>query len=78
VAFTFGKYKCPHTGHGSADVQYTIDGTVLSSIVKEKDLGLTISADMKISQPCGIATSNGNPMLDSVCKILLKSLHQML
>ena len=34
--------------------------TVLSTTVKEKDLGITISADMKVSEQCGIAASNGN------------------
>ena len=30
-------------------------GTVLNTTLKEKDLGLTISADMKVSEQCGIA-----------------------
>ena len=34
--------------------------TVLCTTVKEKDLGITISADMKVSEQCGIAASNGN------------------
>ena len=38
----FGMYKCLRTGHGIADVQYTMGGTVLSSTVKEKDFGLHI------------------------------------
>ena len=37
--------------------------TVLGTTVKEKDLGLTISADMKVSEQCGIATSKGNKIL---------------
>ena len=31
--------------------------------VKEKDLGLTISADMKVSEQCAIAAANGNQIL---------------
>ncbi len=38
-------------------------GTVLSTTVKEMDLGLTISADMKVSEQCGIAASKGNQIL---------------
>ena len=53
--FNFGKCTCLHTGHGNEDVRYTTDGTVLNITVKEKDLGLTISADMKVSEQCGIA-----------------------
>ena len=33
---------------------------VLGTTVKEKDIGVTISADMKVSEQCGIATSNCN------------------
>ena len=32
--------------------------TVLGTTAKEKDLGFTISADMKVSEQCGIAASN--------------------
>ena len=31
--------------------------------VKEKDLGVTISTDMKVSEQCGIAVSKGNKIL---------------
>ena len=37
--------------------------TVLGTTVKEKELGVTISADMTVSEQCGIATSKGNKML---------------
>ena len=49
MVFNFGKCKCLQTGHGNEDVEYTMGGTVLNTTVKENDLGLTISADMKIS-----------------------------
>ena len=59
MLFNFGKCKCLHTGHGSEDAQYTMGDTVLNTTVKEKDLGLTISANMKVSEQCGI----GNKIL---------------
>ena len=37
--------------------------TVLGTTVKEKDLGITISADMKVSEQCVIAASKGNQIL---------------
>ena len=37
--------------------------SLLSTTVKEKDLGLTISSDMKIQEQCGIAASKGNQIL---------------
>ena len=37
--------------------------TVLGTTVKEKDLGIAISADIKVSEQYGIATSKGNQIL---------------
>ena len=37
--------------------------TVIGPTIKEKDLGVTISPDMKVSEQCGIAASKGNQIL---------------
>ena len=37
--------------------------TVLGTIGKEKDLGGTINADMKVSDQCGIAASKDNQII---------------
>ena len=55
MLLNFGKCKCLHTGHGDLDKTYNMEDTVLGTTVKEKDLGITISADMKVSEQCGIA-----------------------
>ena len=60
MLINFGKCKCLHTGHGNLDINYNMGDTILDTTVKEKDLGITISADMKVSEQCGIAASNGN------------------
>ena len=60
MLFNFGKCKFLHTGHGNKNIYYTTVGTVLSITIKEKDLGLTINADIKVSEQCGIAASKGN------------------
>ena len=59
----FGKCKRLHTGHGNLDVNYKMGDTVLGTTVKEKDLGVTISTDMKVSEQCGIAASKSNQIL---------------
>ena len=59
----FGKYKCLHTGHGNLDINYKIGDAVLGTTVEEKDVGITISADMNISEQCGIVASKGNKIL---------------
>ena len=39
-------------------------GTVPNTTLKEKDLGLTINANMKVSEQCGIAAEKGNQILE--------------
>ena len=45
------------------DINYNVGYTVLGTTVKEKDLGITISANMKVSEECGIADLKGNQIL---------------
>ena len=61
MLFNFGKCKCLHTGHRNEDGQYTIGGTVLNTTLKEKDLGLTISADMEGIRAMWNCSSEGKP-----------------
>ena len=63
MLFNFGKSKCLHTGNGNLNVNYKMGDTVLGNTVKENDLGVTISAEMKVSEQCGIAASKGNQIL---------------
>ena len=63
MLINFGKCKCLHTGHANMDVNYKMGDTVLGTTVKEKDLGVTINADMKISEQCAIAASKDNQIL---------------
>ena len=61
--FNFGKCKCLHIGHGNLGVNYEMRDTVQGTTLKEQDLGITVSADMKVSEQCGIAASKGNNIL---------------
>ena len=54
MLFNLGKCKCLYTGHWNLDRSYNMRGTVLGTTVKEKDLGITISVDMKVSEQCEI------------------------
>ena len=63
MLLNFGKCKCLHTGHVNLDVNYKMEETVLGITIKEKDLGVTICSDIKISEQCGIAASKGNQIL---------------
>ena len=55
MLFNFGKCKCLHTIHWNLDVNYKMGDTVLGTTIKEKGLGVKKSANMKVSEQCGIA-----------------------
>ena len=63
MLFNFGKCKCLHTKPGKTDMNYEMGGTSLSKTVKEKFLGVTMNANMKVSELCRIAASKGNQVL---------------
>ena len=43
-----------------------MEGSILSTTVKEKDLGVTMNANMKVSEQCRIAASKGNQVLGMI------------
>ena len=57
MLLNFGKYKCIHIRHGNTEEEYKMGDAVLGRATQEKDLGVTFSADMKVSEQCGIAAS---------------------
>ena len=70
MLFNFGKCKCLHTGPGSTGMNtyYEMGGTILRKIRKEKDIGVTMNANMKVSEQCRIAASKGNQVLGMIRK----------
>ena len=63
MLFNLGKCKCNHIGYGNMDEEYKIGDAVLGRTTQENDLIVTFSADMKVSEQCGIAASKGNQIL---------------
>ena len=66
MLFNFDKCKCLHAGHVNTGVNYEIEGTILCKTVKEEDLGVTINANMKVSEQCRIAASQDNQILGMI------------
>ncbi len=66
MLFNFGKCKCLHTVPGNTDMNYEMAGTILSKTVKEKYLGVTINANIKVPEQCRIAESKGNQVLGMI------------
>ena len=66
MLFNFGKCKCLHTGPGNTGMNYETGGTILNKNVKEKDFGVTMNCNMKVSEQCRIAASKGNQVLGMI------------
>ena len=69
MLFNFKKYKCLHTRHENLDVNYKMGDTVPGTTVKEKNLGVTISADTKVSH----ISQEGGLHIDEICWTLDKA-----
>ena len=76
MIFNFGKCKCLHTGPGNTGMKYEMGGTILSKTVKEKDLGVTMNANMKVSEQCRIAASEGNQILGMIRRNMIVPLYK--
>ena len=61
MLFNFGKCKCIHIGHGNMDEEYKMGDAVLGRTTQ-----VTFSADMKVSEQCGIAASKGNQIVELI------------
>ena len=47
-------------------MNYEMGGNILRKTVKEKEFGVTMNANMKVSEQCRIAASNGNQVLGMI------------
>ena len=74
----FWKCKCIHIGHGNMDEKYKMGDAVLGRTTQEKDLGVTFSADMKVSEQCGIAASKGNQILGLIRRTIMYKEKQLI
>ena len=78
MLFNFGKCKCIHLGHGNVDEEYKMGDAVLGRTTQEKDLGVTFSADMKVSEQCGIAASKGNQIIGLIRRTIMYKEKQLI
>ena len=57
------KCKVMHVGRDNPGFTYKISGHTLESVGSEKDLGITLSQDLKVSDQCVQAYSRANRIL---------------
>ena len=58
-----GSVNIKHIRHGNMDEEYKMGDAMLGRTTQEKGVGVTFSADMKVSEQCGIVASKGNQIL---------------
>jgi len=58
MLFNTDKCKVIHFGRNNLHIKYTSKGTELSVSQHERDLGLNVSSDLKVSSQCQQAYSN--------------------
>ena len=63
MLFRFRKCKCLHTVPGNTVMNYEMEGTILSKNVKGKYLGVTMNANIKVSEHCKNAAFTGNQVI---------------
>ena len=66
LLFNFGKCKYLHTGPGNTGMNYEMGGTIISKTAKEKYLGVSMNANMKVSEQCRIAASKCNQVIGMI------------
>ena len=63
MMFNVEKCKVMHIGKRSTKQDYKMNGKILEAVEKEKDLGILISHDLKVSLQCRQACNKANRML---------------
>ncbi|ORD93263.1 RTJK, partial [Enterospora canceri] len=63
MKFNVDKCKVLHIGRNNDHVQYSMNGKLLTAVNKEKDLGITISNDLKPSQHCSEVVKIANRLV---------------
>ena len=68
MSFNQDKCKCLHIGRSNGKSDYAIQNAVLNTTATEKDIGVTIQADLKVSEQCSIAARKGNQLIDGISR----------
>ena len=58
--------------------KYKMGDAVLGRTTQEKDLGVTFSADMKVSEQCGISASKGNNFVRLIRRTIMYKEKQLI
>ena len=71
MSFNTDKCKVLHVGRNNPRIDYTMKGKVLSETVKERDIGVNISHDLKPSSHCAEAARRASAVLTQISKAFM-------
>ena len=78
MKFSVSKCKVMHTEPSNNNYLYSMNGQTLNDVAEHKDLGITISSDLKVANHCQHVCSKANRMLGLIkCTIKLKNISVM-
>ena len=63
MEFNVRKCKTMHLGPKNSRHKYEMKGHILESVLIERDLGVSVSSDMKVLEQCNQARKKANRML---------------
>jgi hypothetical protein len=66
MLFNVGTCKVMHFGYNNPCASYYIDNTMLPSCTVEKDLGVLIQDNLKVSEQCNKASNTANRILGMI------------
>ena len=66
MPFNIDKCKVLHVGFNNNKEKYVLDSCDLSAVSDEKDLGVIVSSDLKMSKQCKKASSTANKVLGMI------------
>ena len=77
MRFNLDKCKVLHLGYGNKRFNYSLNGTVLTEVQSEKDLGVLIDQTLKPSKQCSAAAAKANSILGIIRRTFhcLRNMH---
>ena len=71
MLFNLDKCKVMHLGKNNVKSQYVMGGQILQEVSEEKDLGVIISNDLKVSSQCSKAAKTANRILGMISRTFI-------
>ena len=68
MMFNISKCKVMHFGKNNMHANYVLGGETLSTVNEEKDLGIIVQNDLKVSSQCIKAVKNSKRILGLICR----------